>query len=172
MSRKSTRRPFTSAIHTSGFLSARLRSVHCGSNDSIPSAFSMVRDLRLRYSVAVTVGGFQLREIARDALVDALKAPLHLGLSEILVSRVDRLELRSVNGHACHAQQIELAAQHDELAAHLANGRAVVLAEVGNGLEIGCELPGSARSPRCCAGTLAPAAGSTARGGGSRRCRA
>src|SRR6266478_3930729 len=33
-------------------------------------------------------------------------------------------------------------AQHDELAAHLANGRAVVLAEVGDGLEVGCELPG------------------------------
>src|SRR5258708_19364356 len=142
MSRKSTRRPFTSAIHTSGFLSARLRSVHCGSNDSIPSAFSMVRGLRLRYSVAVTCRSLQLREIARDALVDALKAPLHLGLSEVLVPRVDRLELRSVNGHACHAQQIELAAQHNELAAHLANGRAVVLAEVRDRLDIRSELRG------------------------------
>jgi alcohol dehydrogenase (cytochrome c) len=38
------------------------------------------------------------------------KAPLHLGLGEVLVPRVDRLELRSINGHACRAQQIELAA--------------------------------------------------------------
>src|SRR5260370_31325960 len=109
MSRKSTRRPFTSAIHTSGFLSARLRSVHCGSNDSIPSAFSMVRDLRLRYRVAVTVRSLQLREIARDALVDALKAPLHLRLNDVLVPRVDHLDLRSLNDHACRTQQIALA---------------------------------------------------------------
>src|SRR5258708_37028661 len=123
MSRKSTRRPFTSAIHTSGFLSARLRSVHCGSNDSIPSAFSMVRDLRLRYSVAVTVRSLQLREIARDALVDPLKAPLHLGLSEGLVPRVDRLDLRSVNRHAVHAQHVEHTAHHNERSQRLANSR-------------------------------------------------
>src|SRR5262249_53556788 len=93
-------------------------------------------------SVAVAIRSLQLREIARDALVDALKAPLHLGLGEVLVPRVDRLELRSVNGHACHAQQIELAAQHDELPARLTNGRAVILAEVGDGLKIRCEPPG------------------------------
>src|SRR6516165_8587608 len=43
--RKSTSRPFTSIIHTSGFFSAMLGSVHRGSNDSTPSAFSMARAL-------------------------------------------------------------------------------------------------------------------------------
>ena len=33
-------------------------------------------------------------------------------------------------------EQIQLAAQHDELAAHLADRRPIVLAEVGNGLEV------------------------------------
>jgi hypothetical protein len=44
----------------------------------------------------VPIGGLELREIAGDALVDPLKPPLHFGLGEVLVSRIDRLELRSV----------------------------------------------------------------------------
>jgi hypothetical protein len=43
MSRKSTRRPFTSAIHTSGFLPTRTD--HCGSNGQGPESFSITRAL-------------------------------------------------------------------------------------------------------------------------------
>src|SRR5215475_13235696 len=41
------------------------------------------------------IGGFKLREIAGDALIDTLKTPLHLGLGEVLVPSIDGLELRS-----------------------------------------------------------------------------
>jgi hypothetical protein len=58
------------------------------------------RNLRLRHRVAVPIGGLKLREISGDALVNPLEAPFHLGLSEVLVPRIDCLELRSVDGDA------------------------------------------------------------------------
>jgi hypothetical protein len=39
-------------------------------------------------------------------------------------------------------KQIKLAAQRDELAAHLTNGLAIVLAEICDRLEVRCQLPG------------------------------
>jgi hypothetical protein len=53
------------------------------------------------------------REITGDALVDPLEAPLHLGLGEILVPRIDCLELRSVDGDARCTEQIKFAAQRE-----------------------------------------------------------
>ena len=38
------------------------------------------------------VGGLELGHVARDALVDPLQTPLHLGLGEVLVARIDGLE--------------------------------------------------------------------------------
>src|SRR6266480_5355171 len=43
MHRKSTTRPFTSAIHTSGFFSAKLGSIHRGSSGRVPSVSSITR---------------------------------------------------------------------------------------------------------------------------------
>jgi hypothetical protein len=57
-------------------------------------------NFRLWHSIAVPIGGLELREIAGDALVDLLQAPLHLRLGEVLVPRIDRLELRSIDGDA------------------------------------------------------------------------
>jgi hypothetical protein len=45
MSRKSTSRPLTSAIHTSGFRSARLRNINVGSIRVVCSASVMTRAL-------------------------------------------------------------------------------------------------------------------------------
>jgi hypothetical protein len=53
------------------------------------------------------------REITGDALVYPLEAPLHLGLGEILVPRIDCLELRSVDGDARCTEQIKFAAQRE-----------------------------------------------------------
>ena len=89
--------------------------------------------VRLRHRIAVPIGGLKLREIARDALVDPLEAPPHLGLGEVLVPRIDGLELRSIDGDARRNKQIKLAAQRDELAADLTNGLAIVLAEIRDG---------------------------------------
>src|SRR5262249_49648010 len=99
-------------------------------------------NFRLRHRIAVPVGSLELREIASDALVDPLQAPLHLGLGEVLVPRIDRLELRSVDGDARCTEQIKLAAQPNELAANLTNGLAIVLAEIRDGLEVRRQLPG------------------------------
>src|SRR5262249_49763755 len=58
------------------------------------------------------------------------------------VPRIDRLELRSVDGDARCTEQIKLAAQPNELAANLTNGLAIVLAEIRDGLEVRRQLPG------------------------------
>ena len=70
------------------------------------------------------------------------QTPLELGGGEVLVAVVDGLELAAVDGHQRLGKQIQPAAQHDELAAHSADGASVVLAEVGDGLEVGREPPG------------------------------
>jgi hypothetical protein len=90
----------------------------------------------------MAVGSIELREIPRDALIDPVEAASHFRCGEILVARVDSLELRAIDRDTRRAQQIELTAQRDELAAYLANGLAVVLAEVGNGLEVGGQMAG------------------------------
>src|SRR5207247_7325142 len=69
-------------------------------------------------------------------LVNLRQPPLHLGLSEVPTSRIDGLELAAVDRNARFAKQFKAAAQHHELAADLADGLAIVLAEVGYGLEV------------------------------------
>ena len=90
----------------------------------------------------MAISSLQLCHVARDALVDALKTPPHLGLGEVLVARIDSLEFGTVDGDARHAQQIKLAAQRHEATADLTNGLAVVLTEIRNGLEIRRQLSG------------------------------
>ena len=87
------------------------------------------------------VGRVELGEIAGNALLQLRAPPLHLALREVLVAVVDRLELAAVDGHARRGEQAHLAAQLDEARAHLAQRRAVVLAEVGDRLVVGHEAP-------------------------------
>src|SRR5210317_263481 len=61
---------------------------------------------------------------------------LHLGPGEVAVAVVDGLELAAINGHEGVGEQVEVAAQDNELTAHPADRFAVILAEVGNGLEV------------------------------------
>src|SRR5438552_2859138 len=93
-------------------------------------------DLGLRYRFPLAIGAVELREIAGDALVNLRQPPLHLGLSEVPIPRVDGLELAAVDRNARFAEQFKTAAQHHELAANPADGLAIVLAEVGYGLEV------------------------------------
>ncbi|KES24287.1 hypothetical protein FG99_11055 [Pseudomonas sp. AAC] len=67
---------------------------------------------------------------------------MQLGTGEVAVAIVDRLELATVDGHQCFGEQTELLAQHHELPADTTNGFAVVLAEVGDGLEVRCQASG------------------------------
>src|SRR3954467_7186186 len=113
-------------------------------------------DLGLRYRFPLKGGAVELREIAGDALVNLRQPPLHLGLGEVPIPRVDGLELAAVDRNARFAKQFQAAAQHHELAADLADGLAIVLAESR------ASAGRSAKPTRCCAGTPVPDAGSTA----------
>src|SRR5471032_2584421 len=93
-------------------------------------------DLGLRYRFPLAISTVELREIPRNALVNLRQPPLHLGLREVPVSRVDGLELAAVDRNARLAEQFKASAQHHELAANPADGFAIVLAEVGYGLEV------------------------------------
>ena len=59
-----------------------------------------------------------------------------LACGEVPVPRVDGLELAAVDRNARLAEQLKAPAQHHELAADLADGLAIVLAEVGYRLEV------------------------------------
>ena len=90
------------------------------------------------------VGGVELLQIARDALLDLRHAPVHLGAREVLVAVVHRLELAAVDRHAGLREQAHRAAQRNQPGANLADGATIVLAEVGNCLVIGSK---AAREP-------------------------
>src|SRR3979490_240895 len=93
-------------------------------------------DLGLRYRFPLAIGAVKLREVAGNALVNLRQPPLHLGLREVPVPRVNGFELAAVDRNAGRAEQLKAPAQHHELTADLANGIAVVLAEIGYRLEV------------------------------------
>src|SRR5271157_1019775 len=99
------------------------------------------RNLCLRHRIATAVGSLQLRYVARDALLDPLQTPFHLGLGEVLIARIDSLEFGTIDGDARLAQQIKIAAHRHEATANLTNGLAIVLAEIRNGLEVRRQMP-------------------------------
>src|SRR5674476_491432 len=94
------------------------------------------RDLGVRYRFPLAIGAIKLREVAGYALVDLRQPPLHLGLSEVPVARVDGFELAAVDRNARLAEQFKTATQHHELTADLADCLAIVLPEVGYRLEV------------------------------------
>ena len=67
------------------------------------------------------VGAIQLMQVPRTRLLDLLQAPLHLGGREVPIPVVDCLELAAVNRHAGLSEQVNLAAERNELAANLAD---------------------------------------------------
>jgi len=79
--------------------------------------------------------------IALDAFLNLLDALLQFVRREVLVPVIHGLELAAIDGHHGMAEQVQLAAQGDELLAGVANAGAVVAAEIGNGLEVGRQVP-------------------------------
>lgn len=65
-----------------------------------------------------------------------------LALVKLRSRLLTRLELAAVDGHQRFGEQTERLAQHHELPADTTNGVAIVLAEVGDGLEVRCQAPG------------------------------
>jgi hypothetical protein len=76
----------------------------------------------------LTIGAIKLRQVARYALVNLRQPPLHFGLREVSVPRVDGFELAAVDRNARLAEQFKAPAQHHKLTADPAYGLAVVLA--------------------------------------------
>src|SRR5437773_3415934 len=93
-------------------------------------------DLGLRYGFPLAIGAIELREVAGNALVNLRQPPLHLGLGEVPIPRVDGLELAAVDRNTRFAEQFKASAQHHELTADLADGLTIVFPEVGYRLEV------------------------------------
>jgi len=98
-------------------------------------------NLCLWHRITAAVGGLQLRNVARDALLNPPQTPFHLGSGEVLISRIDSFEFGSVNGDARLAQQIKLAAQCHEGTANLTNGLALSLRKSAMVLKSGTRCP-------------------------------
>src|SRR5258705_6723920 len=96
-----------------------------------------LRDERLRGRLPV--GGVELAQITRDALLELCPAPLYLRAREVLIPVVHRLELAAVDGNARCRKQTHLAAELDEARANLADRRAIVLPEISDRLMVGDE---------------------------------
>ena len=90
---------------------------------------------RARDRWLLPVGRVQLLQIAFYLLLYLFQAPLHLASRDVAAPIVDRLEFGAVDRHAGFREQANLAAQRHELGTHLADRLAIILAEVGDGLE-------------------------------------
>jgi hypothetical protein len=90
----------------------------------------------------LAVGGVQLLEVAGDVLGDLLDPLLQLRGCEVFVARVHCLELAAIHGRHSLGEGADLPAQQDEVRAGGLDRRAVVLAEVGDGLVVRRELAG------------------------------
>ncbi len=88
------------------------------------------------------VGSVERPQVMRDAGLDLLHPPGDLGDRVVLVAVVHRFELAAVDRNNGMSEEFEPAAQPDKLGAHRPDRHAVVLAEVGNRLEVGRQPPG------------------------------
>ena len=93
-------------------------------------------DPRFRHQRRLPVRSIQFRQIARDALLQLLHPRLELAVGEVLVAIVDRFELAAIDRDDRLGEQLQIAAQDDELPAHAADRLAVIFAKVGDRLEV------------------------------------
>src|SRR5580704_14369424 len=96
-----------------------------------PGRFGLAR---LRWFLPIST--VELPQITDYAFLDLRQAPFHLRPGKVLVPIVHCLELAAINYHAGPNKQFSLSAKHNEPCANLADGPAIVLAEVGNRLVI------------------------------------
>src|SRR6266851_3837170 len=80
-------------------------------------------------------------QVTRDAGVDLLHPPDDLGHRVLLVAILHRFELAAVDRNNGTSEELEPTAKLDELSAHRPDRRAIVLAEVGNRLEVRRQPP-------------------------------
>src|SRR5262249_4936350 len=89
-----------------------------------------------RFRWLLSVGSVELAQIPRHALLKLRQPAIHLRPREILVARVHRFELATVNGNARRRQQAKLSAERNKPRAYLAYRSSVILAKIGNRLVI------------------------------------
>jgi len=95
-----------------------------------------VFDARASRPLRLTVGTIQFLHVPRNVLFDLLDARFELALRVVLIAVVHRLELATIDRHLYALEHIQPVAKDDELAADVANRLPVLLAEVGNCLEV------------------------------------
>jgi len=100
------------------------------------------RRARLGDVARLAVGPVQRRKITADARLDLRQARLDLGGGKVRVAVIDRLELAAVDGDDGVAEQVQPTAKHHELCAGGLDCRTVILAEVGQRLEVGHQPTG------------------------------
>jgi hypothetical protein len=88
------------------------------------------------------VGPVQCPQVTRDAGVPLFHPPGDLGHRVVLVAIVHRFELAAVDRNNGTGEKFEPTAELHKLTTHRPDRRAIVLAEVGNRLEVGREPPG------------------------------
>ena len=86
------------------------------------------------------VGGVEHAEIAHDAGIDLFHPAPDRDRREVAVSGVDRAHAATVHRHRAARDEPEVAAEQDKAPARRLDADAVIVAEVGDGLEVGCEL--------------------------------
>ena len=102
-------------------------------------------------SLLLVVAAIKLFVGCVDTLVDLYNELLELVWYEVVLFRVDRLELAAINSNKLRPAEVQLLAQQREGAADLPKGRKIVLAKVGNRLVVRPEL---LQSPHQCDITL------------------
>jgi hypothetical protein len=100
----------------------------------------------------------QLRQVLGDVFLQLFLLALERLEVEVLARRGERLELAAVDDHQPAADQAHLPAERDERPAGQLEGSTVVLAKVGEGLEVWRQATEQPTSPRRCAGIRAPTA--------------
>ena len=93
-------------------------------------------ELGFRHLAFLTIGRLQRRQIALNARLDLLDAALNRAARERSVAGVDGLEPAAVDRHDRVGEEVQASTQRDELPASGADRWAVVLAKIGDRLEI------------------------------------
>jgi hypothetical protein len=92
-------------------------------------------------SLSCAIGPVQSGEATRDAGVDLLHPPAHLGRRIVLVAIVHRLELAAIDRDNGLGEEVQPTAQLNEPAARCSDRGPVVAAEVGDRLEVRRQAP-------------------------------
>jgi hypothetical protein len=83
-----------------------------------------------------TISCFQGVQIALDAFLNLPLTSLDLPRRVVTLTVIDRLELAAINGHCSVAQKFQFAAEHHEPPARVSDSLAIILAKIGNRLEV------------------------------------